>query len=134
MLTAEKVEEIFMDCLFRKEEINKGIPIKEPIKVEGLVNTFGFHPDRVKKHKEEIKSLLRELPDQFFKNGGGGWSFLNLCNTKDGEQWTGLHQRMEQLVCLGIAIGKVRYNLPRENWNILPGGVPYVSIDMDGGK
>jgi len=38
---------------------------------------------------------------------------------------------MEQLVCLGIAIGRVGYNLPKENWDILPGGVPYIVIDME---
>lgn len=130
MLTAEKVDEIFKDCLFREEEIKNGKSIKEPIKVEGLVNDFGFHPDRVNEHEEEIKSLLRELPDQFFKDGGGGWSFLNLCNDKNGNQWTDFHARMEQLVCLGIAIGKVKYNLPREAWGAFPGGVPYITIDI----
>ena len=132
MLTAEKVDEIFKDCLFRDEEINNGKPIKEPIKVEGLVSTFGFHPDRVKEHEEEIKSLLQDLPHQFFKDSGGGWSFLNLCTTRDGTQWTDFHSRMEQLVCLGIAIGKVEYNAPREMWSILPGGVPYITIDIGG--
>ena len=35
---------------------------------------------------------------------------------------------MEDLFCLGIAIGKVQYCLPRETWSLLPGGVPYLMI------
>jgi len=61
---------------------------------------------------------------------GGGWSFLNLCSTKDEKQWTGLHERMEQLICLGMAIGKVSYCCPREMWPSLLGGMPYVRIKV----
>ena len=34
-----------------------------------------------------------------------------------------------KLVVLGIGVGMVAYSLPRDVWNILPGGVPYVIID-----
>jgi len=124
------VEEIFRDCLFHESEMGKnGKPrgIKM-IEAEGIRTTFGFHPERVKKHREKIMEFLKEMPEEFSK--GGGWSFLNLCNTKDKRQWTGLHERMEQLVCLGIAIGKVSYNLPREMWLAFPGGMPYVRIEV----
>lgn len=125
VLTSKKVENVFKDCLFRKNEKEGKL-----IEVKGLVNVFGFHSDRVKEHKEEIKGFLNELSSKFFKDEGGGWSFLNLCMTKDDKQWTDLHLRMEQLVCLGIAIEKVKYTLPREMWSIFPGGVPYVVINM----
>lgn len=135
MIDAAKVEEIFKDCLFKKDEIgDDGKPKGEMIEIEGITNRFGFHPDRVKTHESEIIEFLRELPEQFHQNSGGGWSFLNLCNTKNGEQWTGFHLRMEQLVCLGMAIGKVEYCLPRKAWPALPGGMPYVVIDLGGGK
>jgi len=100
------------------------------IEVEGVRSKFGFHPRRIKTHENQIIEFLQELPPQFHKNSGGGWSFLNLCNTKDGEQWTGFHLRMEQLVCLGMAIGKMKYLLPKEVWSALPGGMPYVMIDL----
>lgn len=35
---------------------------------------------------------------------------------------------VEQLVQLGIALGKVKYCLPREAWKNLPGGVPYFMV------
>lgn len=121
MIDAEKVKKIFMDCLSKDEEV-------EPVKVEGIINTFRFHPERIKKNEKAIVEFLNELPEQFFPSKGDGWSFLNMCNTKDGEQWTGLHQRMEQLMCLGIAIGKIKYLMPREMWKALPGGMPYFVI------
>jgi hypothetical protein len=73
--------------------------------------------------------MLLQLPDSFQKDSGGGYSFLEACNNKDGNQWTGLHLRMEQLFSLGIATEQVSYCLPRENWSILPGGMPYLVVD-----
>jgi len=129
MIDSEEVDIIFKRCLFRESEIGKDGKPKgiKPIRVEGIMSDFGFHPDRVKKHQEKIVEFLKEMPEEFSKEGG--WSFLNLCNTKDGKQWTGLHEKMQQLVCLGIAIGKVSYNLPKKTWPGLPGGMPYVKID-----
>jgi len=125
-LTAEKVESIFMDCLFKDEEAIEGKPVVEPIKVEGIIHTFGFHPARIESHKKEIVDLLMELPATFQKNAGG-WSFLQACQTKDRVQW-GEHMNMEQLFALGIAIDKVKYIFPRNMWNTLPGGMPYLVI------
>ena len=127
MITAEKVSEIFEDCLFENEEVIEGKPIIAPVEVEGIISRFGFHPDRIKKHTEEIIELLNELPDTFKEKSGGGWSFLQACNDNKGRQW-GEHNNMEQLVSLGIAIGKVKYCMPKEMWSILPGGMPYFVI------
>ena len=126
MLNSETVEKIFNECLFREEEIVNGKPIVEPVAVEGIMNKFGFHPGRIKASAREIKELLNELPKEF--SDGGGWTFLNMCTTKDGQLWTGLHQTCEQLMALGMAIGKVRYTMPKEFWAIMPGGVPYITV------
>lgn len=124
-LTGSKVDTIFLDCLFKEEEDKTNY-----CEAEGIMNTVGFHPDRLETHKEEIIELLQELPDEFQKSKGGGWSFLNACNDKHGNQWTGLHQTVEQLLLLGIAIGKVKFQLPREVWSALPGGMPYLVVDI----
>lgn len=126
-LTADKVEEIFMDCLFRDEEIVKGVPIVEPVKVVGIVHNYGFHPQRLEAHKNEVKELLTELPKEFHKASGGGMSFLNACVDKEGTQW-GQHMNMEQLFCLGIGLQLCAFSLPREFWSSLPGGMPYITI------
>jgi len=130
MLDSEKVEKIFRCCLYEDDEIINGKPIIEPIITDGIMGKFGLHPDRVKENESTIIEMLNELPDDFKRTGGGGMSFLNMCNDKNGRQWTGLHRIMELLVCLGIAIGKVKYNLPKEDWSMLPGAMPYIIVDL----
>lgn len=122
-LTAENVDFIFQDCLFRKDE-----DTTNAVKVEGISCKVGFHPDRLKSHKAEIAEMCDELPDNFKASSGGGWSFLNLCINKHNEQWTGSHQHMEQLTMLGLASGKIQLLAKRELWEKLPGGMPYVRI------
>ncbi len=123
-LNAERVEKVFLDCLFRNGEDTSNL-----VRAEGITTTVGFHPERLEGHKVEIETMLNELPDEFKKSGGGDGSFLNACNDKHGNQWTGFHVRMEQLFQLGIAIGKVEYLMRRELWGALPGGMPYYIIN-----
>ena len=131
-LTANRVEEIYIACLFEDEELKEGDTVlerlPEHVMVEGIVNNTAFHPDRLAEHVDEILEMLLELPDDFKESKGGGKSFLNACNDKDGNQWTGLHMRMGQLFDLGVGIGKVEPVLSREYWSMMPGGVPYYMI------
>ena len=122
-LTAENVEAVFMACLFKAGE-----DTSNRIVAEGLVVTVGFHPGRIEEHRQEIHDMLAELPDQFKMSGGEGYSFSEACVDKHGNQWTGLHQTMEQLFQLGMAIGEVEYTLPRDMWSIFPGGVPFMTV------
>lgn len=124
MISSKRVSEIIRDCLYKESEIKDGKPIINPIVVQGITRTLGLFPERVKKHEPEIVSMLKELPDTFSK----GWTFLNLCYTKDNEQWTGLHDSCEELMLLGMAIDKISYCSPRDMWDILPGGMPYIVI------
>ncbi len=123
ILSPESVKKIFMDCLFRD-----GKDTGRHVGAEGITTNVRFHSKRLERHRKEIEAMLDELPDEFKKSGGGGWSFLNACNDKRGVQWTGLHLRMEQLFQLGIGIGKVHSLMPRAMWSALPGGVPYYVI------
>lgn len=113
-LTAENVERLFGECLS-----DDGEPV-EGIMARVVLNTSG--------REDEIGEMLAELPDEFQVKGGGGWSFLNACQTKAGEQWTGMHSTMDKLFMLGIAAGKAKWLLPRDMWGVLPGGVPYVAV------
>ena len=124
-LNSQKVEQTFRDCLFKDGE-----DTTNHIMAEGIMTNVGFHPDRLESHKPTIEEMLAELPKEFNEATGGGWSFLNACNDKNGDQWTGLHQTMEQLFLLGIAMGKVKIQLPREMWSVLPGGMPYLVVDI----
>lgn len=119
-LSSEKVKEVFLDCLFQENEDKTNF-----VEVEGITFTAGFHPGRLENHQPEIVEMLDELPESFHE----GMSFLAACEDKHGEQWTGLHQIMEQLFLLGIGIGKVVCLLPREAWSVLPGGMPYYKLE-----
>lgn len=120
-LTAENVEEVGLECM--SEEVTDKITMGQ-----GVIHKIGFLTEKLNTRKEDIKSMLSQLPKEFMEDGGGGWSFLNMCNDKDGNQWTGLHKTMELLVALGNAIGCISFPMPKEMWSILPGGVPYISV------
>lgn len=126
-LTPQAVETILMDVLYKPEEIVNGETPTDAIITEGVMSKFGFHPVRLAAHQKEIEELLHELPKEFQEKTGGGWSFLNACMDKNGEQW-GEHRDIDNLVCLGIAIGKAHIQLPRDMWNLFPGGMPYFIV------
>lgn len=125
MIKDSRVNEIFRDCLFKKEEVIDGVPIDKPIIVEGIRASYGFNSKRLSSYKDEINSMLDSMNETFKE----GWSFLNLCFDKDNNQWTGSHRSMEELMCLGMGIGRIYYCMPDRNfWSILPGGMPYIVI------
>lgn len=116
---AELTTNAFMDCLFKEGEDTTNY-----VKVEGLTSMFGLHPQRLEEKRELVTALFSELPANFKE----GWTFLNLCITKDGEQWTNMQRICEQLVVMAIGLELMEYCMPREMWAILPGGVPYLII------
>lgn len=91
------------------------------------MHSFGFNPSRLAEHKQEIKEMLECLSDEFRADKGGGWSFLQACVTKDGDQW-GEHQNINELLALGIATGQAKILMHRELWSALPGGMPYFVV------
>lgn len=125
ILTSEAVDDLMKKCVFGDDE-----PMDNMIRVEGIIHDYGFHPDRIETNQEAIGALLAELPDEFHSHGGGGWTFLNACNDRHGNQWTGLHLQMERLFCLGIAAGKAKWFLPRDMWKSFPGGMPFVQVTL----
>ena len=124
MPNAQNINNILQDCLFRDGEDQSN-----HVKAEGITTNFGFHPERLEFHRSEVITELSDLPTEFYAEEGGGWSFLNMCNDKEGMQWTGEQRTMEQLVCLGIALGLVEELMPGMR-NIMPGGVPYYVVDL----
>jgi hypothetical protein len=128
LIDPELVHSIFMYCLYRDEEVGGDTPAEKIAYasehgriVEGIVTHFAFNPTRLDEKAPVIRELIGNLPSTFDE----GWSFLNMCQDRDGELWTGFHQRADELACLGMAIGCMVCCLPREFWSLLPGGVPY---------
>lgn len=146
-LTADNVEAVLVDCLLSDEEAHEyGLAPEDPeqadpeqiaqvvdllvadgvvVKVEGILNPFALHRERLEGHRQDVREMLDDLPDSFRLSGGGGWTFLNLCMTKDDEQWTGLHRTQDHLCVLAIGLGLGSYAGPREMWVAFPGGLPY---------
>lgn len=126
-LTSENVDKVFCDCLYRESEDHHKA-LSEGKLIEGVMLKVVFNPEKVENHRQDIKDMLAQLPLAFRKEDGGGWSFIQMCNDEEGNQWTGLHKKMDALVCLGLAIDQLRFCLPREMWKVLPDGMPYVQI------
>ena len=124
-LNPELVRETLQTCTF-----GSGDNAAQKVEVEGVVRKFALHKGRLASKRRLIEELLGELPTEFRRSGGGGWSFVNACMDRHGSQWTGLHQVMEELFVLGIAIGKAEFQAPREMWSELPGGMPYIVVDV----
>jgi hypothetical protein len=125
MINAQRLSELVSDSLFENEAEVKGAEIR---KVEGITATFGFHPQRLEKHREEVIGFLKQLPDSFMKTKGGGMSFLQAAVDRDGHLW-GQHIDMQNLFMLGQGLGLVVLSMPRAFWDILPGGMPYYTVD-----
>lgn len=120
------VHSIFLDCQFQEHEDRSS-----HIRVEGVVlEEVMLHPLRVAKNKTVIEDLLLLLDNSFMADGGGGASFLNMCVDKHGVQWTGVHSVQEELFILGRAIGAAHFVVPRQYWDALPGGMPFVIIEV----
>ena len=123
-LTTQNVEDVVKDCLYDDENEDTS----NAIEVMGAINAFGFNPENVKRNKQNIKDMLSELPDEFQQEMGGGWSFLNAAQNKNGEQW-GEHSDVELLLVLGLATEQIRYSIEdREMWAAFPGGMPYFMV------
>jgi len=104
--------------------------------VEGGIAPVHLDVDKLETYRDEVAEMLGNLPVGFMpesEGGGGGWSFLQACMDRDGEQWTGLHVVMNQLFTMGCALKLVTLLLPREMWDILPGGMPYYTVTLHGG-
>jgi hypothetical protein len=124
-LSSKEVLEILKWCLFNDQDRTS-----QKMEVEGILHKFVLHRGRLAAKRRLIEELLGELPRKFRRSDGDGASFLEACLDHRGEQWTDLHQVMEALFVLGIAIEKVEFRVGREEWRLLPGGMPHLVIDM----
>jgi len=121
-LTAENVEAIRKECMSGEKEGDDVIVVK------AAVHRLAFLRSKLEEHKDDIYSMLRQLPSSFQSDGGEGMSFLQACVREDGVQWTDFHQTMEILFALGIGAGLVQHCLPESLWSALPGGMPYLVV------
>lgn len=131
LIDPQEVEQLLRYCLFTQDEIQDGEPKPgiDWVKVEGITHTFGLVKSRLDEVAPKVNEMLDNLPAGFHADSGGGWGFLEACNDKNGDQWTGMHIRMGELFCLGVGIGRVECLVSRDLWKSLPGGMPYYRIN-----
>ena len=122
-LTPENVQHVLTTCLYVRP-MSKAILEHEPLIVEGYVHRFEFDRHMLNKERKHIEEMLAELPEEFKR----GNSFMEMYHKRNGEQWTGVMKPMEDLMALGIAVGKISYMQPRDIWWSLPGGMPNLII------
>lgn len=133
-LTPQAVQDLLEQCLpyekteMTDEQILELVDAGYLIKTPGIMATFVFDPKKIEEHKAEICDLASQLHDEFFMDTGGGWSFLNICSDKDDNLWTGEHRVCEMLCVLMIAAGIANWVGPKEIWEVMPGGMPYIQI------
>lgn len=135
MIDVTEVEQAIKDSLYKETEIalvetdEDGAPV-DAVRVKGIVHDYGFHPRRLEEQREKVIGWLEQLPLTFRTTAeGGGCSFLNMPTLEDGTLW-GEQPDAGNLMCLGIGLGLVKIQLPREMWSVLPGGVPYLEIKL----
>ena len=129
MIDCNEIDVILRDCLFDDEELVEGMPVAEVSEGDGLTHTFAFHAQRLESHRERVTEILRELPDSFMADGGGGMSFLNMPFDKNDVQW-GEQRNAASLLALATALKLAAFPMPRVLWSALPGSVPYVTITL----
>lgn len=138
-IDANRLDEMFRDSLFRDEEIlelghDKTLTVehfmampedKRPfVAVQGIIHKMAFNPTRLESHRDEVRAMLDQLPDDFKTSGGGGMSTLNMVVDRNGVQWAE-HRNMEQLATMAVGLKLGAWPMPREWWGALPGGMPY---------
>lgn len=136
ILDAERVNQIFLDCLPREDEIVVDEKGERTVKnlddvtmVPGIMATYGLNKTRLESHRNEISVMVDQVDERYFVgSNSGGWTFLNLCNDKFGRQWTGLHRTMEEFCVLAMATGYAVFVAPRIAWRIFEGGMPYLAF------
>ena len=135
MILEQRISEIFRDCLLRKDEIRKGKPLCEMLKAHPITSSFeqfriAFNAERIKKYAPEINDLLDQLPDKFHEGSGGGLPFQQSLYTRDGIQWTVQEGFAEELLLLGMALGRVAFRLARGPHDsvLSTDGNPYIVI------
>lgn len=128
-LTSANIKAVIHDCLFKDEEVPDRDNPPEHVKAEGVMMRVAFHPERLESHREDVRSMLSQLSDDFMHDKGGGMSLMNMVANKDGELY-GEQRDADALFMLGSALGLAKFTMPREMWRILPGSMPYITVTL----
>lgn len=97
--------------------------------VQSIMQQTAMVKTRLETHRDTIRAMIADLDDKFLVGSGdGGYTFLNLPFTKDGEQW-GEQWQADLFFALAKGLDLAAFCIEdRETWTIMPGGLPYVQF------
>ncbi len=124
LIDSVSVHNLFVSCLTDDKD-------ETAVIAEMLACKVYMSKDKVEAAREQITKDLLNLHPNFIRATGGGWTFINACLDRNGDLWTNCHRDMDELVTMGVMIGKVIMLFPRNHWDSLPGGVPYFVVAAD---
>lgn len=124
-LSANRVRVIYAGC-FRREGWN---PMKSVV-VEGALLRHTLSLKMLQHWREDIIKLLLCLPAGFRVDEGAGGSVMMLNQRANRTIWTTDLTDTEKLIALGLGVGLLSFCATRANWSKLPGGVPYVRVEI----
>lgn len=120
-LTGPNILNIYNRCLVETKDIETGKFNGSVLVGEGLKGCSLFSTDRINYSRDEIEHMIKSLPEQI----KDGISYDEFCKTKSGYKW-GNDFYADMLMKLGTAAMLLYFPLPREDWEYLPGGKPYI--------
>lgn len=104
MIFAERVEAIYLDCLYRMDDETRMFwTVINPIGVH-----IGLNPARVGSHLAEIESILAMFMPQFYEVNGPGAPLSDACYDYTGKMWASNLDMVHMIFVLGVAIGRVK--------------------------
>jgi hypothetical protein len=121
-LTTANVETVFQKCLFPKDRAD----FDHAIVVDGTQECFAFEVEKIQENRDQIHSMLSELPESFIEGVGEGGSFFLAGFDRYGNEWAAHHGEMEKLFALGKASGDIEVIVEDG-----VGGLPIFLVTMD---
>jgi hypothetical protein len=128
-LIDERVRTIYKLCSFQEGLVDKAFTYGNPdfdfTQIEGFRWKAQFNSANLASYISQIEAMLQELPDVFREEHGGGL-FSGMQYTNDGHRWTTSALTTEKLLLLGMAIGRLRFVLPKHQWKFIKNGEPII--------
>lgn len=123
-LTAVRVRHIYAEA-FRGENVTV-----HAAKVTAWLCKHTLSDRVLYKYREDVIRMLLSLHPGARVDEQGGMSVAMMTYRGDKTQWTDDMSDIDKLIALGMALGLVSFCATRDRWHTLPGGLPYVRVEI----
>lgn len=94
------------------------------------VSSLRWHREMLDGARPTILRMLRGLPKEFRNESGGGLSMTRIDRREDGSEWDENGLPCCLLLAMALATGYAKISTPRELWDAMPGGLPYIELHL----